>query len=288
MMNGRYPRVATVLMESKGQYGRTDNEERLKVLLETIKKTTPKTTGSGIILFPAGYLQTGRFKPSYKKYHQWTTPIKRALTLIKNRRVIICFGIDGRFNLENPLKSPKDQIVLAVDRTGVIAAARKFHPTKSEKSEIEVADNYLAGEKNKPRIFKLSGKRYYLAVCYDVFGICQRNLPNPGVDGILNPIHKFTARCQCEGEICKCGATSGEVYFARHGMAGASMKWGVPVYGSVVFYERKIPTKWPCGVLVGGKSLNMKAWKYEDNALIIFDKFDIAFGQIKITGMYSS
>jgi len=283
MMNARKPWIATVLMESTDQYGRTNNEERLKTLLEVIKKTTPKTTGSGVILFPAGYFQIGRFRPTYKKYRPWITHIKKALALIKNRRIIICFGIDGRFNTKNPLKSPKDQIALAIDRTGIIAAARKFHPTKSEKNEIELADSYLKREQNKPRIFKVNGKKFYMAVCFDVFGIRQRGLPNPGVDGILNPIHKFTARCQCEWEICKCGATSGEVYFARHGMAGASMKWGVHVYGSVVFFERNIPEQWPSGVLVGGKSRNMKVWKYEDNFLINSDKFDIVRGQESIS-----
>ena len=161
----------------------------------------------------------------------------------------------------------KDQIALAVDRNGIIAEARKFHPTTGEKSTTVLANDYLSKENGKSRNFELNGKKFYLAVCYDLYGIRQRNLRNPGVDGVLNLIHQFTARCQCETEICKCGSASGDVYWAKNGMAGASVNWKCPVYGSVIFYGRKIPERWPSGVLAKGKNGSKKTWRYEDNLM---------------------
>ena len=53
----------------------------------------------------------------------------------------------------------------------------------------------------------------------------------------------------------------------KNGMAGASKKWKCPVYGSVIFYGREIPERWPSGVLANGKNGNSKTWRYEDNLI---------------------
>jgi len=260
------PWIATVLIESNEQYGHTDNKQRLKLLLKILKETSSQNQGSGIILFPAGYFQTSRFKPS-ARYHQFVNPIKRALKKTRNRRIVVVFGVDGRNASKRRFPIFKDQIALAVDQNGIATEARKYHPTTGEKSTAVVAKNYLVKENGKPRTLELNGKRFYLAVCYDLYGIRQRSLQNPGVDGVLNLIHQFTARCQCETEICKCGSASGDVYWAKNGMVGASMKWNCPIYGSVVFFNRKIPERWPSGVLVKGSVKNTKTWRYEENQI---------------------
>ena len=283
MKKQKPPWIATALIESNEKYGFTNNSNkpRLYLLLKILKETSSQKSGSGIILFPAGYFQTSRFKPS-TKYQQWIKPIKRELNKIKNRRIIVVFGVDGRNSSKGQFPIFKDQIALAVDRSGILAAARKFHPTAGEKGTAVVAENYLAKERGRPRMFGINGRNFYLAVCYDLYGIRQKDLPNPGVNGgVLNMIHQFTARCQCETEMCKCGAASGDVYWAKNGMAGASMKWKCPVYGSVVFYGRKIPARWPSGVLANGKNGSTKTWRYDDNFIESVDAFNMVLHQEK-------
>jgi len=260
-------RIATVLIESNEQYGKTDNDKRLQNLLKIIKETSRKTSGSSLILFPAGYFNTGRLRANSDNYRQWTVPIKQTLSKLKKKRIVVCVGIDGRLKRNDPTISPKDQLALAIERSGIIGAARKFHPTKFEKDKIQLADDYRSKLGNKPRIIELNGRRFYLSVCYDIFGIRQKNLPNPGVDGILNLIHKFTARCQCETKRCQCGATSGEVYFARNGMAGASLKWNCPVYASTSFFNRKIPERWPSATKCKQNLISTKNWTYSKNQI---------------------
>jgi len=273
--------VATVLIEAIGRYGLTNNEQRKENLLKIIKETASRTQGNGIILLPGGYFNTGRNKPLPQKYGSWTKPIKKTLAKIKNRRIIVCVGIDGRYDSSDPLNIPKDQIVLAVDKTGIITIARKFHPSSPEKNNIPLAKNYLAKEQNKPRIFELNGKRFYLAVCYDIFGIKHRNLKNPKVDGVLNSIHRFTERCQCETDDCMCGAVSGDVYFVKNGMAGASRLWGVVVYGSTVFFNRDVPERWPSGVLYNGNGKSPRHWRYNDNKMKSKKSYRIEFKEEK-------
>lgn len=264
-MKKKPPWISTVLLEEfQERYGHTDNQKRLNLLLKILKETSSNTRGSGILLFPAGYFQTSHFKPS-TKYQQWIKPIKRELNKIKNRRIVLVFGVDGRNASKGRLPIFKDQIALAVDRKGIVAEGRKFYPTAGEKNTTVLAKDYLTKENGKPRMFILSGKTFYISTCYDLYG--QKHFPNPGVNGVLNLIHQFTSRCQCETDICKCGSASGDVYWAKNGMAGASMKWKCPIYGSVVFYNRKIPERWPSGVMVGANIKNTKTWRYEDNLI---------------------
>ena len=266
-MKKKPPWISTVLLEEfQERYGHTDNQKRLNLLLKIIKETASKTRGSGILLLPAGYFHTSRFKPSIK-YQQWISPIKRELNKIKNRRIVVVLGVDGRNTSKGRVPIFKDQIALAVDRSGIIAAARKFHPTAGEKSTTVLANEYLAKENGKSRIFEFNGKRFYLAVCYDLYGIRHLNLTNPGISEVLNLIHMFNKRSDPIGG-------SGDVYWAKNGMAGASMKWKCPVYGSVVFFNRKIPERWPSGVLAKGKNGNTKTWRYEENKIKILNKFE--------------
>lgn len=66
----------------------------------------------------------------------------------------------------------------------------------------------------------------FLAVCYDSFGIKHQKLRKRGVDLVFDLIHGFYPK----GE-----GGSGEVYFAKHGLAGAAKQWNCPVFGAVVF-----------------------------------------------------
>lgn len=52
------------------------------------------------------------------------------------------------------------------------------------------------------------------------------------------------------------------------------MKWKCPVYGSVVFYGRKIPERWPSGVLADERNESTKTWRYEDNLIEGVDGFE--------------
>ena len=73
---------------------------------------------------------------------------------------------------------------------------------------------------------ELNGKRFYLAVSCDIFGIKHQNLRSPNVNSVLNLIRRFTERCQFEMFDCKCGGVSGDAYFVINGMAGASRLYG--------------------------------------------------------------
>jgi hypothetical protein len=250
---------------------------RKKEIVEILDEVEEKRTkGDGVILFPGGYLNSGEKKAEII-FESTSKYLKKRLEKL-NRNIIICIGIDGCLGRGFPQDFPKDQMAMAVSKEGIIAIGRKFHPTSEEEKQIQAAGSYQSLEywksRNFSRIFPLNGRRFFLAVCYDIFGIKQKSLPNPGVDIILNTVHQFTPRCKCKGNKCKCGAASGAVDFARKGFAGASKQWSCPVFGSVVFFKRNIPQKWPSGVYwnQGGKSTQI--WRYEDNPIKPKDTFE--------------
>ncbi|WP_256242165.1 hypothetical protein [Bacillus sp. V3B] len=74
--------------------------------------------------------------------------------------------------------------------------------------------------------FSGEGEKFYTAVCYDSFGIKHNHIQNSGVHGILNLVHQFWSKGQ---------GNSGDVFFARHGFAGASKQWECPIFGATVF-----------------------------------------------------
>lgn len=257
--------IGTVLFESYKNPHRNYNSSRLKTLSQVIKKITDKTNGDGILIFPAGYLNTGIKEVKPNVYLPWIGDIKTILSKIKGRSILICLGIDGAQKKDKMALPPGDQLGFAIDKNGIIAMGRKFHPIYDERETINLAKSYLELEQDFPRIFELQGKKFYLAVCYDIFGIKHKSLNNPGVKSILNLVHKFTPRCRCSGEICICNATSGDVYFAKNGFAGASKQWRCSVYGSAIFQLRGIPGKWPAGVYWNQGNIHIKYWRYLDN-----------------------
>jgi len=233
--------VATVLISCTGD--RTFNS-RINLMQHVIKCAG---TSSGLLLFPAGYFRTNQ-----RPYTELPKLAKRISKFISDSRKkpIICFGVDGR--------GSKDQLAVAVNSKGLLGLARKFHPKQEEANYIEAASDPFAKEEGYSRIIDFEGKRAFLAVCYDGFGIRHRMLDNPGVDFILDLIHVFYPKGE-DG--------SGDVYFAKHGLAGASKQWGCPAFGAAVFFNRPAPDAWPSGVLWNQGSKSTQRWKYSDNPL---------------------
>jgi hypothetical protein len=157
-------------------------------------------------------------------------------------------GIDGR--------GGEDQTVMAVSRTRILAIGRKFHATGSERAWVDTCPDPWCGEHGYPRTFDFEGRRYYLAACYDTFGIQHNRLPNPGVQAILDCVHGF----QPVGE-----GNSGWFYFARGGFARASRQWGCTVYGSAAFLGRPIPDRWPSAVYWDQGVADPKRWRLVHN-----------------------
>ena len=220
-----------------------DNDERFSFMEDAIKEH--KT--ADIILFPAGYFYFDRQRTT--QINKLSNEISAVLQSI-NCASTICIGID--------CDDGRDQLAVAVNREGIQAVGRKFHPTADEEGCIREAKSYNNLEMGYPRTFKVNGKAIFLAVCYDGFGIRHCNLPNLGIDMVLVLAHQFWKR----GE-----GPSGDVDFARKGFAGASQHWKCPVFGTAVFFCRDIPENWPTGVLWTDQSKSVKNFKYHENEL---------------------
>jgi hypothetical protein len=241
--------VATVVLQSSRGYS---NEERLKVLSQIVDLVAKKTDGDGVILFPGGWFSAD--EKEARGLYEWTEKQVGRILSEKDKNLITCLGIDGRKTSE----WAKDQIGAAISKNGIIALGRKFHPAPTEKEYVDLAKDHLAEEEGKARVFELGGRKYFICACYDSFGIKQKGIPNFGINVVLDLVHAFYPK----GE-----GGSGDVYFAKHGFAGASKEWDCLVFGAAVFFNRKIPERWPSGVYwnQGGKST--QKWRYEDNPI---------------------
>ncbi len=236
--------VATVILQSNGRY---PNDERLEVLSQIVGKIVDKTEGDGVILFPGGWFSACKEKA--RILYKWIEGHLREI-LKSKRKIIACIGIDGR--------DAKDQIVVAISEKGIEAIGRKFHPAPEEKGYVELAKDHLSKEENKSRVFDLNERKYFLCACYDSFGIKQKGIANFRIDVILDLVHGFYPK----GE-----GGSGDVYFAKHGFAGASKEWDCLVFGAAVFFNREIPERWPSGVYWNEGDKDIKKWRYEDNPI---------------------
>jgi hypothetical protein len=163
-------------------------------------------------------------------------------------RISVTFGLDGLRAKGNA----RHQLAVALTADGVVAVGRKFHPAPGE--TIDPAEPWDSRERGYSRIAEVAGKRYFLAVCYDGFGIKHREFARPKVDAILDHVHHFAP-----GE--------SEVLFARHGFAGAAQQWRVPLFGAAVFHGRAIPPAWPSGVRWKGAPRSTMEWKCEHNPM---------------------
>jgi hypothetical protein len=241
--------VATVVLQSNGEYS---NSDRLYVLSKVIDLVEEDTKGDGVILFPGGWFSAGN--QSAQTLYNWVEEQVGRILIKKDRNLIACLGIDGRETSE----WAKDQIGVAISKRGIMALGRKFHPAPDEKGYVDLANDHLAKEEGKTRVFELGGRKYFICACYDSFGIKQRGIPNFGIDVVLDLVHGFYPK----GE-----SSSGDVYFAKHGFAGASKEWDCLVFGAAVFFNRKIPERWPSGVYWNQGNKSTQKWRYEDNPI---------------------
>jgi len=235
------------------------NDERLKALNIAINVVSEKINGKVVILFPAGWFNAG-YEEACSLYAWVEKNIQK--TLQYNREeIVVCVGIDGK-----KIEQKRDQIGVAVSKNGIQAKARKFYPTKEEKGIIDIADDYFCNEDGKPRRFELGGFKYYLAVCYDTYGIRKEERRRPEIDFVLNMVHGFNPRGQ---------RGCGEVFFAKWGFAGASKQWDCTVFAAASFFGRVIPQRWPPGVYWNQGDMDIKWWKYEHNPLNARYIFDV-------------
>lgn len=234
--------ITTVTLECPHQYA-PSNKHRVTLLEDIVEQNRT----SDILLFPAGFL-THRFLRQSKMKQD----VASLVSILKkyDSNATICYGVDSL--------NKKEQLAFAVSQSGIIAAGRKFYPTIGEKGAINLADGYDAPEQGYSRFFYKNGKKLYLAVCYDCFGLRHQDIPNPDVDVILVLAHRFHKR----GE-----GPSGEVDFARKGFAGAAMQWNCPVFGTAVFFNRTVPENWPTGIYWESGDQSIKSFKYSDNLM---------------------
>lgn len=211
------------------------NSDKFKLLSNILSHLTSDTD---ILILPAGFLNSRSKRPNTI----FDETEKEVIKLIKkyNVNLFICFGIDGRHKT--------DQLALTVSKVGIIAVARKFHHMDDS---INLADNAFAIEHNKQRHFLIKGKRPYLAVCYDIFGISTFKLNNENnCDFIIGVIHGF-------------GRSGGDSDFARKGLAGASKQWKVHSYASAVFSDNRNPSNWTSGVEWTYGNASVKDFTYD-------------------------
>lgn len=240
--------IATVVLQSNRRFS---NEDRLQLLTNVLQEITTNTEGDGVIIFPAGWFQAG--SQEARTLYPW---LEEQITLLLRqgqRQLLVCLGVDGRKDV-----CTRDQVGLALSSDGIIAIGRKFHPTAQERGKIDLAGDPWAPEEEKSRVFTLHGKNYYLAVCYDSFGIRKEAVPAQSIDGVINLVHGFHPKGQGE---------SGDVYFAKHGFAGASKQWGCPVFGAAVFFNRANIENWPSAVSWNQGEKSTQRWQYNDNPL---------------------
>lgn len=240
-------KIVTVTLQSMSTE-KHGNETRL----ETLNKVVSEYIESDIILFPAGFF----YYRSYNK-HRIIESLEEVASILRahSSNAVICLGVD--------CNNSRDQLAFAIAQSGVLACGRKFHPTEDENHVINIADSFNCKEMDLERIFTKSGKKFYLAVCYDVFGIRHQKTSNPDVDAILTLAHRFYPRGR---------GPSGDVDFARKGFAGASAQWNCPVFGTAVFFDRPIPDQWPTGVLWCEQNKSVKVFKYTDNQMHLVSK----------------
>jgi len=241
--------VATAVVQSTGIF---NNKTRMELLLAVTRRVGSMIHCDGVILFPAGYFNAGQGEAN--AILPWVGREIGSNLAGSEQNIVICVGIDGWVQAQ----MPRDQLVVAIGKQGVKALGRKFYPTKRERGKIHFANNHLLEEQGYSRIFSLNTRRYYIAVCYDVFGIKRLALTNPEVGAILNCVHGFY--------LPKQGA-AGVSLFTRHGFAGASKQWGCPVFGTAVFFNRSVPKDWPSGVYWNQGSKSTKEWAYSDNPI---------------------
>lgn len=228
--------IATVTVRSEHEKDPTKNDERLREIPLVIGPILESRSSDGIILFPGGWIHTGP-KDAQSEEDAVCNVVKDALKR-SSSEVLVCIGIDGRMDAAG---FDHDQIALLIDKDGIKHRVKKFCASPQEKDVI-FHDLEPLEEAKKSHIFSFKGKEIFISVCYD---ICANkpapkgfDLTNPGVDCILNLVHRFP----------RVGQGSGVWYFVRDNFGGASRDWKCPVFGTGIFIERDVADIWRSGV----------------------------------------
>jgi hypothetical protein len=255
--------IATVTLQTvNDKYSDSDpqknaarNRDRMAALLRIVAQLSSESKDNGVILFPGGWFHNGE-EPAELLFPYIEEKIRKRLATISSH-IVVSLGVDGSID---EYRYDVDQLAIAVDKTGIIAISRKFQVlTKRERERVRLSPDYLQGELGKPRIFSLSGIRFYPAICYDTYGPQQQNLVNPGVDVILSHVHYFVPLNE--------KGPKGVVDFVRKGFAGASAKWQCPVFGAGIFIRREIPKNWCTGMNYRTFSKSYMACKVDENKI---------------------
>jgi len=245
--------MATVILESNEEdYNYKD--ERLKALSQIVDWVANEMGGDGVILFPGGWFDANKQKA--RSLYEWVEKKVRGLLGKNEKNIVVCMGIDGRVTKDNA----KDQIGMAISKRGIEAIGRKFCTAPGEEGNVELAKDHLSKEEDKFRVFELNGRKYFLCVCYDCFGIKKRGISNLGIDVILDLVHGFD-------DLGKDGYGKGHPYFAKHGFAGTSKLCKRVVFGAAVFFDPVKPKNWPSGVFWNQGRKSTRKWRYEDNPM---------------------
>lgn len=247
--------IATVNLQSDETDGATpaSTSHRLDVISSVGSELARSARGEGVVILPAGWFDTGKERAS-ERYTEIEGKVRERIVAAYPSDIdpVVCFGVDGA--------SGKDEIASAVGRQGTLARGRRFHPTPGEAKakRLVKAEGYLSLEGGLARTFEHGGRKYYMAVCYDIHGFPESTPPvsDLHLSAVVDLIHGFNRR----------GADSGVYYFARM-CASASRKCGLPVFAAAVFKGGKPVGNWPAGILWNQGGEVIKKWKYADNPL---------------------
>jgi len=121
--------VATITLEAKSGKEPELNPERIKDLKIIVTKILEETNGDGIVVFPAGFFNTGRDEIQCSFYNEISQSIQNALP-DSDENIVIVAGIDGD---EDTQKNARDQVAIAVNKTNILSIARKHWPTDDDK-----------------------------------------------------------------------------------------------------------------------------------------------------------
>jgi hypothetical protein len=256
IINSQNIKISTVIIQSNSIY---QNKSR-DILIEKTIKLCKKDID--VLIFPAG---TYEYSTISKNILAEVEHKIKNMLIKYDQNIIVCLGIDA--------DRGNSQIGIAISKDGIIAVGRKFFPTVEEKSKLIKAKSANEKEFGYQRTFDVKKKKFFLAVCYDVFGIKKNKLKNDNVYAVIDFIHGFNPFGK-EG--------SGEVYFVKHGLVGAAKEWSCPAFGAVVFFNREIPPNWPSGVIWNKGNVSTQKWKYSDNPLNVQNVLAYDLGNEKI------
>jgi hypothetical protein len=238
--------IVTVVLECKSSESPT-NRYRADILQKVLKTFGQKD----IILLPARFYKVAALNSEEEAS---LTNNVRYMLRSANSDAIVCFGIDV-FEKDDP---ENEQIAIAIDKSGIIAKGRKFTLDYNETtSNGKIATSYNSKEDGYDRYIKCKGKRLYMAICYDLFGVKKLEGADLNADIVLSLSHRFVRK----------GGGSGASRFARLGFGDASQQLKCPVFGSAVFFERAVPKDWPTGFIYTGREKSPTKICYADNNL---------------------